>query len=131
MSMENTALPQLTQGELEVMDILWSMNHDLTRTEILPLVEEKFHRNWKIQTLSTYLAHLVEKGVLKYYRKGVYFYYQVLIPKKEYKALETKRFLKFWYNNSIDELIMGLTDEKVLSEEDTKIIEGLIDELDN
>lgn len=129
--MENTEISELTQGELEVMDILWSHGHDLSRTEILPLHEAKYHRNWKIQTVSSYLAHLVEKGFVEYYRKGVHFYYHVIIPYEEYKYRETQRFLNFWYNNSIEELIVGLVHKSPLSKEAIDKIEELINELDN
>lgn len=122
---------QLTQGELEVMDILWSQDRDLSRTEILPLLEQKYHRNWKIQTVSSYLAHLVDKKFIEYYRKGVYFYYHVIMPQERYKEQETRRFINFWYHNSIDELILGLVDQSQLSTESIKKIEELINELDD
>lgn len=129
--MKDEELCQLTQGELEVMDILWSNDRDLSRTEVLPLVEARYHRNWKIQTVSTYLAHLVEKGFIEYYRKGVYFYYHVLVPQEVYKKRETRRFLDFWYDNSVDELILGLVDQSKISKETVQKLEDLINELDH
>lgn len=121
----------LTQSEYEVMDILWSADRDLKRTEILPLVEQKFEKKWKIQTLSTYLAHLVEKGVLRYYREGVHFYYQVLIPRSAYKEYETNRFLDFWYDSSVKDLLSGLVSTTKIDDEEREKIERLLNELDN
>lgn len=121
----------LTKTEYEVMDILWSTDQPLLLLEILDLIEEKYHRGWKRQTLCTYLSHLVDKGVIETYRKGRYFYYKAIISKKKYQEIETKHFMNYWFNNSISNFLSALTNSEIASEKERGRIEELIDELDD
>lgn len=70
--------------------------------EIMQRVNDKYHKQWKPQTVSTFLAHLVQKGYLRHYRQGRTFLYQILVPFEAYRAQITREFDKFWYYDSGD-----------------------------
>ena len=60
----------MTDCELLVMKCIWDTPEELTLPDIVTLVNEKFKKDWKPQTVSTFLARLVRKGFLEMYRKG-------------------------------------------------------------
>ena len=124
-------LHELTKSELEIMKILWQADHDLLLSEILPLIEEKYNKRWKRQTVSTFLSHLIEKGVADSDRKGRYFYYRAIVTEDSYKLNEINNTVNFWCNGSVKNLISALCDQEKLSLSQSEKIERILDELDN
>lgn len=55
---------QLSDTELMIMEYLWAQNTPKTFSEIKAFFEATTSKNWKKQTLSTFLLRLVKKGVL-------------------------------------------------------------------
>lgn len=91
---------KLTECEEFVMKTVWDADEELDMMEIMKKVNDKYHKTWKPQTVSTFLARLVRKGYLQNYRKGRVFYYQVLVPFKGYRNYITREFIHFWYRGS-------------------------------
>lgn len=91
----------LTDCEKIVMKTIWDAGKDISLMEIMAAAEKRYSRNWKRQTVSTFLLHLIQKGYLTSYRVGRVFYYHEEIPIEEYKELVTKEFMDFWYDNSL------------------------------
>ena len=55
---------QLSDTELMIMEYLWSQNTPKTFSEIKAFFEATTNKNWKKQTLSTFLLRLVKKEAL-------------------------------------------------------------------
>lgn len=55
---------QLSDTELMIMEYLWSQNIPKTFSEIKAFFEATTNKNWKKQTLSTFLLRLVKKEAL-------------------------------------------------------------------
>lgn len=53
---------QLTRSEMEIMDVLWSENAPLSRSDLLIRSEEK---TWKDSSVHILLNGLLEKGAIK------------------------------------------------------------------
>lgn len=53
---------QLSDTELMIMEYLWAQNTPKTFSEIKAFFEATTSKNWKKQTLSTFLLRLVKKG---------------------------------------------------------------------
>ncbi len=98
--MNETMFEKLTECEQQVMKVIWDSGAELSLMEIVRSVNDKYHKDWKPQTVSTFLARLVRKGYLRYYRQGRLFFYQVLIPFEECRQQVTKEFVNFWYSGS-------------------------------
>lgn len=124
-------MTELTKSEFEIMKILWEADHDLILTEILPLAEEKYHKVWKRQTVSTFLSHLIEKGVAESYRKGRYFYYRPIAKEEDYKLTELKNTVDFWCNGSVSNLVSTLCRRENVSEESLAKIEEMLNDLES
>ena len=86
---------EITECEKVVMKCVWDSSQDLSMQEITEMVNTQHGKNWKTQTVSTFLARLVKKDYLKMYRKGRCFYYQPLVDKEEYKDDVLKEYVQF------------------------------------
>ena len=60
----------LTNIEMLIMKCIWDTPEELALSQLVAMVNERFEKSWKPQTISTYLAHLVRKGYLSMRRKG-------------------------------------------------------------
>ena len=98
----------LTDCEEMVMKTVWDAERELGLMDITQGVNEVCQKNWKPQTVSTFLARLVRKGYLKHYRQGRVFLYQILIPREKYVAKKAKEFIDFWTHGNMDEFLEAL-----------------------
>lgn len=96
----------LTDCEQLVMKTVWDAAEELSLMEIMQRVNDCYLKEWKPQTVSTFLARLVKKGYLENYRKGRFFFYRVLIPMEEYRNQLTMDYVKFWYPGNEDEFFV-------------------------
>lgn len=121
----------LTKSEIDVMRILWNAGEDLSLQEILKRTEDVYQKQWKRQTLSTFLTHLIDKGMLQSYRIGRVFYYRVIVDKDEYKRLTAKHVLDYWYDGSKSDFVAALFKNEKMTKEKKDKVRELIDELDD
>lgn len=98
----------LTNCEEIVMKTVWDAERELDLSDITQIVNEVYHKEWKPQTVSTFLARLVRKGYLKHYRQGRVFYYQILVPQKDYLGKMAERFAAFWKQENVDIFLEAL-----------------------
>ena len=50
---------ELTKCESQVMMIIWSTDYDMALPEIMDLVNHRYQKSWKPQTVSTFLTRCV------------------------------------------------------------------------
>ena len=62
-------MEKMTDVELQIMDCIWSIGTDVSPSQVLTLLNERFQRGWTLQTLSTYMLRMAGKGYLTYQRK--------------------------------------------------------------
>lgn len=98
--------------EKEIMEYIWSLDEPISSSELLNYFNNK-GKDWKIQTLSTFLKRLVEKGILKSEQKGRSHYYTHKITFEQYESLQAKNFLNNMYNGSIKNFLSALYNEKI------------------
>ena len=88
---------KLTHAEMLVMGIIWDAKRQLVLSEVVAKCNGFLGKDWKPQTVSTYLAHLVRKGYLKMRRNGRAYSYEPLKAKEEY-MVEMLKALCDWYS---------------------------------
>lgn len=118
---------ELSKCEGMVMKAIWSSVDILTMQEITVKVNSLFHKTWKTQTVSTYLARLVKKGYLSMERKGRLFYYYPLIEEKEYAGREIVKFMNMWGNAKTGALLSAFTQMEGFTEEEREYIRGILE----
>ncbi|MGG4343590.1 BlaI/MecI/CopY family transcriptional regulator [Paenibacillus lautus] len=108
---------KLSDTEMELMEVIWECTPPVTSTELLALFAQR-GREWKAQTISTFLSRLVDKGALTATRDGRTNKYMPRISPEDYKLMETEHVLDGLYQGSVKNLISALYDGKKLSDED-------------
>jgi len=108
---------KLSDTEMELMEVIWECDPPVTSTELLSIFAQR-GKEWKAQTISTFLSRLVDKGALEAKRYGRTNKYVPLISPKDYKLAETQHVLDGLYQGSVKNLIAALYDGDKLSDED-------------
>lgn len=116
----------LSKCEGMVMKTIWSSGDILTMQEITVKVNALFHKTWKTQTVSTYLARLVKKGYLSMERQGRVFYYHPLIAEEDYAQREITKCMDMWGNAKAGALLSAFTQAKGLTEEEREYIRSIL-----
>lgn len=98
----------LTDCEQVVMKVIWDAGKDISLIQIMDALVRQYGKDWKRQTVSTFLVHLVQKGYLTSYRVGRVFYYHEEIRIADYLCELTKEYIDFWYDGSVDALVKSL-----------------------
>lgn len=119
----------MTDCEQIVMKCVWDAEQDISLQEVIKVLEGYYHKNWKRQTVSTFLGHLSEKGFVGSRREGRVFYYYPLVDEKDYRNQQTKDFLEFWYKGSATEMVASMSEQTSLTSEEVARLKKLAEEL--
>ena len=88
----------LSESEMEVMRVIWASPTPVTSAEML----ERFSaKGWKIQTVSTFLTRLVDKGALKMEKRGRGNLYSPALTPDEYRRREARNVVDTMYGGSM------------------------------
>lgn len=105
-------------AELELMELFWKQNHQLTSTEFYQLVEERWPGRWSKSTVSVFVTRLIQKGVLNYQRKGRISIYTP-VSKVKYRQAMIERKVQDVFGSSFEALLasfLGKEEEGSLEE---------------
>ena len=114
----------LTPSEEEIMNLLWETKQWMTIKEMIGYFE-KVGKYWKRQTINTFLAHLIEKGlVVKNGRKYMYAY-----SIDEYKTLNASVVLDSYYGGSLQNFVAALSGTQKLDYEEAEKLRTYLDNI--
>jgi len=119
-------IQRMSEAEKQIMEIIWQAGRPVTTAEILQRLPEG--NTWKQNTVITFLARLMEKGIIKATRVGKANHYEPCLTEQEYLKFETRQFIKEVHKGSVLGLINTLCDSGDLTKED---IEKLRKRLEN
>lgn len=86
----------LTKIEELVMKCIWDTEEAMALSELTKMVNSRYQKDWRPQTISTYLALLVKKGCLRMERKGRGFLYYPLLSRDEYFDYRLHALVAYW-----------------------------------
>lgn len=109
---------KLSVTEMELMQVIWACDHPVTSSELLDIFAQNKGKEWKGQTIATFLARLVDKGVLTAIKQGRSNTYVPRLSYEEFKQWEAQSVLDQMYQGSIKNFLSALYDGKKLSKED-------------
>ncbi len=101
-------IEDLTKSEELVMKAIWDCKKEPVLSDVVDRVNGSYGKDWRPQTVSTFLAKLVRKNYLKMQRDGKIYTYKVLISEKEYREKLCKHLVSFWYGDNLNGLIKEL-----------------------
>lgn len=116
--------------ERMVMRVIWDTEEELDLRHVMDNVNEKFKKEWKPQTVSTFLARLVRKGYLTGRRQGRYTYYKAVVKETDFKFSTVSENISFFDGGSKASFVCSLFDHMTFTKEDKERIQKKIDELD-
>lgn len=123
-------MKNLGDAELEIMQVIWEAEAPVTANFILKKL--LWRRKWQLSTLMTSLSRLSNKGFVNCDRSTGSNLYTSIISENDYKAKESKHFLEKLYNNSIQNMVATLYNNKAIKttdiEELRKFLENFEDE---
>jgi predicted transcriptional regulator len=117
-------LQRISNAEKQIMEYIWAVGRPVTTSEIIRHLPKE--KAWKQNTVVTFLARLMEKGILKATRIGKANHYEPCVTEQEYRNFETKQFIKDVHKGSVLGFITALCDNGDLTKED---IENLMKRL--
>lgn len=116
----------LTESEKITMKCVWDIGDGARLSRIMTLANDKYGKEWKPQTVSTFLGKLVRKGFVEQYRDGRYFYYRILIGKHTYRTQMIRDDVEFWDDDSLEMYISELFDKKTFTAKERKQLKSLV-----
>lgn len=116
----------LTESEKITMKCVWDIGDGARLSRIMTLANDKYGKEWKPQTVSTFLGKLVRKGFVEQYRDGRYFYYRILIDKHTYRTQMIRDDVEFWDDDSLEMYISELFDKKAFTAKERKQLKSLV-----
>ena len=106
----------LPQRELEIMKALWELARPVSAAEL----NNYMQKGWRVQTLITHLARMVEKEVVilehKEAVRGARYFYTPAVEKQAYKDWATRAFVESIHDGSVESLQDSLRASGLLSE---------------
>lgn len=126
--MGNT-LKKLGEAELEIMQVIWDSKSPATSNYVLKKLQGR--RQWQLSTLMTSLKRLADKGFIDCDRSTGSNLYTPIILENEYKAGASKHFLEKLYNNSIQNMIATLYNNRAIKSSDLEELRNFLDKLED
>jgi BlaI family transcriptional regulator, penicillinase repressor len=108
----------ISDTEMEIMEYLWKRGEAVSTVDLLAYFNSERNKSWKLQTLSTFLARLSNKGFLKSETRGRGTAHQPAFSQEEYHRLKAKSILEIMYEGSIKNFFAALYGDKKLSKEE-------------
>ena len=111
------SLPELGELELEVKQLVWA--HAPVTAET---VRERLDRRLKESTVRTVLRRLEEKGYVGHSIQGRTYVFRALDDRQSVAAKAVRRVAEWFCNGSIEEVLVGIVDSKMLDKEQLELL---------
>ena len=115
-------MKKLTESEEIVMKAVWDCDFPPQLSDIHSRTVEVYDKDWKPQTVSTFLSKLVYKKYLKLNRKGKIYTYKTLVSMKDYKRQLYLEHINFWDHDDVVEFLASMVQNGDLSQEELEQI---------
>ena len=117
-------LPQISDAEFEVINIIWKYAPINTNDIIEKLSKEK---EWNPKTIQTMIFRLEKKGVITHEKESRVFVYSPLIPKEEYLKVESKNFVNRFFDGALSQLVVNYLHQSELTDKDIDNLQTILD----
>lgn len=118
----------LSPAELEIMEFLWERNEGMLSKDILEGINAIYGKDWKKQTLNTFLSSLFQKGLINRISVERKYYYEPKITKEEYEKRMLKDFICSIYGGSLPKLISSCVGISAISDEEVEEIKKILED---
>ena len=119
-----SVLPQISDAEFEVMNIIWKYA-PMSTNDIIEHLSKKM--KWRPKTIQTMLFRLEKKGVIIHEKEGRIFIYSPLIQKEDYLKAEEKLFVNRFYDGVLNQMVVNFLNHNELTNEDINDLQAILD----
>ena len=111
------SLPDLGELELEVMQLVWEAG-EITADQ----VRERLSRKPKESTVRTVLRRLEGKGYVTHTVDGRTYIFRAAKARQDVAAGAVKRIVGWFCNGSVEEVLVGMADARMLDPQTLKLL---------
>ena len=117
-------LPQISDAEYEVMDVIWKYAPVSTNEITDRLAKTK---DWSPKTIHTMLSRLEKKGVIAHEKESRVFVYTPCVKKEAYLAAESRTLADRFFDGAMKQMVVSFLDQKNLTPEDLAELQSILD----
>lgn len=92
-------IEKLTEAEEVTMKAIWDCKKEPVLSDVVERVHGIYGRDWRPQTVSTFLAKLVRKQYIKMQRDGKNYTYKILVSEGMYRHKQLEHLYMYLYKN--------------------------------
>jgi len=115
-------LPELGKLERQVMQLVWAYAPITAET-----VRERLDRRLKESTVRTVLRRLEEKGFVSHIVEGRTYVFRPIGDPQSVAAKAVRRIADWFCNGSIEEVLVGMVDAKMLDQKQLELLSKKIE----
>lgn len=109
---------ELSESEYLIMEYLWKCPQGGAFNDIQDYLCKECGKDWKKQTINTFLSRMVDKGLVERNKNGKNCTYVSICDKESYKQLEARQYLNRYYDGSVGAFMSALTGGAGLNDEE-------------
>ena len=117
-------LPQISDAEFEVMDVIWKYA-PISTNEITDRLAKT--KDWSPKTIYTMLSRLEKKGVIVHEKESRVFVYTPCVRKEQYIEAESRTLADRFFYGAMNRMVVSFLDQKELSSEDLDELQRILD----
>lgn len=121
----------LSETEYELMGFFWESDRKLSFREILDYFNEIKKKDWKKQTLSSFLTILQKEGHIKTDISGKKYLYYPSRTKQKHIKVWMKQLCKESFDNSLLKFVQAFTGGERISHETAQELRDYLDQLED
>lgn len=110
----------LSQTEYEIMELFWSVEEPLSFKAVLQYFNDEKGKDWKKQTVSSFLKILQDKNMIKADTSRTRYRYYAVHTRDEHIHLWIRRLIEDSFDNSMGKFLVAFSGGEKLSEKDAE-----------
>lgn len=116
-------LLQMSDAEKEIMKTIWDNGGSIFIADLLSQLEQR-KKDWKRSTVRTFIARLIEKGLIRTIRHGKMCEYFAAVSEEDYLSGQAANFVDKVFDGNIKSLLVSLFGQESLNSDELKELEG-------
>lgn len=112
----------LPESEREVMEMLWKFPDGIKQSLLLEHLNNA-GKDWKRQTVNTFITRLEEKGLVRRESRTVW----ANMSKEEFSNLQVQDVVENVYGGSFSNLVLAFAKDKKLTQEDAERLKRIVE----
>lgn len=113
----------VSDAEWEVLKMIWKCGKGIRQPELLELCGQE-GKEWKRQTLNTFLARLEEKGLIRR-EKGIV---SAIYTEEEYNAMQMREAIDTLYDGKLSNFLAAFVKRNTVGEDEIAKLQHILEQ---